>query len=205
MHDLRVENAAGVLQDMTNIPPDIWQRANCVIVIPSVKKAALVVGGEYGKGVANCRTGKAWSAPAFFELEKGSWGLQIGAQSIDLVLLVMNQSGIEHLLRSKFTLGADGSIAAGPIGRSATAATDAQMHAEILSYSRSEGLFAGIDLSGGALMPDRDANVDVYGTNVTPRDVLLTHKVLAPPEANSLLTALAHVSRAEGQPAGGIR
>lgn len=201
----RIDNAADVLRDMTNIPPDIWQRANCVVVIPSLKKAAFIVGGEYGKGVAACRTPSGWSAPAFFELEKGSWGLQIGGQTIDLVLLVMNQSGIEHLLGNKFTLGVDSSLAAGPVGRAATAETDATMHAEVLSYSRSQGLFAGIDLSGGVLKPDTDADTNAYGASVTARDILLTHNVAAPRAARRLMTALAQVSRAEGQPAGAIK
>ncbi len=201
----RVNNAARVLRDMTNIPSDVWQRANCVVVIPSVKKAAFMVGGEYGKGVASCRTPRGWTAPAFFELEKGSWGLQIGGETVDLVLMVMNQSGIEHLLQNKVTLGANASLAAGPVGRSAAAETDAQMHAEILSYSRSQGLFAGIDLSGGVLKPDRNANTDAYGGDVAVRQVLLAHTVKAPAGTRPFLQALAQVSRAEGQPAGGIR
>lgn len=200
----RIDNAAQVVRDMTSIPPDIWQRANCVVVIPSLKKAAFVFGGEYGKGVASCRTPNGWTAPAFFELEKGSWGLQIGGEAIDLVLLVMNQSGIEHLLQDKVSLGAGGSLAAGPVGRNASAQTDAMLHAEMLSYSRSRGVFAGIDLSGGVLKPDKDSNADLYGPNVTPHEILLTHKVKAPAGAKPLLTALAATSR-EGQPAGGIR
>ncbi len=201
----RVEAAAGVLRDMTNIPPDVWQRANCIVVIPSVKKAAFVFGGEYGKGVTSCRTPNGWSAPAFFELEKGSWGLQIGGETIDLVLMIMNQSGIEHLLQDKFTLGAGGSLAAGPVGRNASAETDAQMHAEVLSYSRSQGLFAGIDLSGGILKPDKDSNTDAYGESVAARQILLTRTVTAPAGTRPFLVALRDVARAEGQPAGGIR
>ncbi len=200
----RIDNAAAVVRDMTKIPADIWQRANCVVVIPSVKKAAFVFGGEYGKGVASCRTANGWTAPAFFELEKGSWGLQAGGESVDLILLVMNQSGIEHLLQDKVTLGANGSLAVGPLGRSAAAETDAAMHAEMLSYSRSQGVFGGIDLSGGVLKPDLDAIKDAYGPDVTPRAILLTHTVKAPPEAKPFLTALATTSH-EGQPAGGIK
>ncbi len=201
----RVDNAAAVLRDMTNIPPDIWQRANCVVVVPSVKKAAFVFGGEYGKGVASCRTPNGWSAPAFFELGKGSWGLQIGGETIDLVLMIMNQSGIEHLLQDKFTLGAGGSLAAGPVGRNARAETDAQLHAEVLSYSRSQGLFAGIDLSGGVLRPDKDSNTDAYGANVAPRELLLTNSVRAAAGTRPFIVALRETSRSEGQPAGGIR
>jgi len=201
----RVENAAGVLRDMTDVPADVWQRTNCVIVIPSMKKAALMFGGEYGKGVASCRTPNGWSAPAFYEIEKGSWGLQIGGQTVDLILMVMNQSGIDHLLRSKFTLGAGGSIAAGPVGRTATASTDAQMHAEILSYSRSQGLFAGIDLSGGVLKPDSEANSDAYGARVSARDILLSRRVQPPAVARSFVAALVQTDRAQGIPAGGIK
>ncbi len=200
----RIENAATVVRDMTNIPADIWQRANCVVVIPSVKKAAFMFGGEYGKGVASCRMANGWTAPAFFELEKGSWGLQIGGESIDLVLLVMNQTGIEHLLQDKVTLGANGSLAAGPVGRNASAETDAMLHAEMLSYSRSQGAFAGIDLSGGVPKPDQDANRDAYGAEATPREILLTHTVKAPPAARPLLSAL-RMSANEGQPAGAIK
>ncbi len=201
----RIDEGANVLRDMTNIPPDVWQRANCVVVIPSVKKAAFVVGGEYGKGVASCRTANGWTAPAFFELEKGSWGLQIGGETIDLVLMVMNQTGIEHLLHDKVALGANGSLAAGPVGRAATAMTDAQMHAEMLAYSRSQGLFAGIDLTGGVLKPDMDANADLYGPNVTARQILLEHRVKAPEAARPLMAALARTDRTEGQPAGAIK
>jgi lipid-binding SYLF domain-containing protein len=191
----RIQNAASVLRDMTDIPPEIWQKANCVGVIPSVKKAAFMFGGEYGKGLVSCRTANGWSAPAFYELEKGSWGLQIGGQTIDLVFLVMNQSGIEHLLQNKFTLGAGGSVAAGPVGRNANASTDAQLHAEILSYSRAQGLFAGIDLSGGVLKPDKDANANAYGPNVTSREILLTHTVTSPPAARPFVAALAAQNR----------
>lgn len=201
----RVQNAAGVLRDMTDIPSDVWQRANCVIVIPSMKKAAFVFGGEYGKGVASCRTPNGWSAPAFYEIEKGSWGLQIGGQTVDLILMVMNQSGIEHLLQSKFTLGAGGSVAAGPVGRTATASTDAQMHAEILSYSKSQGLFAGVDLSGGVLKPDSDANKDAYGASANARDILLSHKVKAAAATRAFVAALVQTDRAQGVPAGGIK
>jgi lipid-binding SYLF domain-containing protein len=199
----RIDNAAAVLRDMTNIPSDVWQRANCVVVIPSVKKAAFMVGGEYGKGLASCRTTTGWTPPAFFELEKGSWGFQVGGESIDLVLMVMNQAGIEKLLEDKVALGAGGSLAAGPVGRHATAMTDVQLHAEMLAYSRSQGLFAGVDLTGGVLKPDKDANTDAYGPKVSAREILLTHTVTAPPQAQSFMAALAQT--AQGQPAGGIR
>ena len=182
----RIDESAAVLTEIhaapdKDIPKELWDRATCVIVVPSLKKAAFVFGGEYGKGLMSCRKGGAWSAPVFMRLEKGSWGLQIGAQSIDLVLLVNNERGMKKLLGNKVTLGAEASVAAGPVGRDARAATDAQMKAEILSYSRAQGLFAGINLSGGVLRPDSDDNEDVYGKNVTPTTVLTGNT--APPGA----------------------
>jgi lipid-binding SYLF domain-containing protein len=182
----RIDESATVLTEIhaapdKDVPKELWDRAACVIVIPSLKKAAFVFGGEYGKGLMSCRKGGGWSAPVFMRLEKGSWGLQIGAQSIDLVLLVNNESGMKKLLGNKVTLGAEASVAAGPVGRDARAATDAQMKAEILSYSRAQGLFAGINLSGGVLRPDSDDNEDVYGKNVTPAAVLTGNT--APPAA----------------------
>lgn len=173
----RIDEAGAVLTEIhtapdKDIPKELWDRATCVIVIPSLKKAAFVFGGEYGKGLMSCRKGGGWSAPLFMRLEKGSWGLQIGAQSIDLVLLVNNERGMKKLLGNKVTLGAEASVAAGPVGRDARAATDAQMHAEILSYSRAQGLFAGINLSGGVLRPDSDDNEDVYGKNIAPATIL---------------------------------
>jgi lipid-binding SYLF domain-containing protein len=184
----RIDESATVLTELhaapdKDIPQDLWDRAACVIVIPSVKKAAFVFGGEYGKGLMSCRTNgnRAWSAPVFMELQKGSWGLQIGAQSIDLILLVNNERGMKKLLGNKVTLGAEASVAAGPVGRDARAATDAQMNAEILSYSRAQGLFAGINLSGGVLKPDGDDNQDLYGKKVTPAEILTGNA--APPAA----------------------
>lgn len=158
------------------------------------------VGGEFGKGVVSCKTAHGWSAPVFLTLEKGSFGAQIGAESTDLVLLVMNDHGIERLLQDKVPLGADASIAAGPVGRSGTAATDAQLSAEMLSYSRAHGLFAGIDLSGGVLRPDNDATRVFYGHSVADREVLLgkvTERI--PATANPLIAALngAHRSTAK--------
>src|SRR5207247_2666593 len=137
------------------IPQDVWDKAACVAVIPSVKKAAFVFGGEYGKGVVSCRTANAWSAPVFLELEKGSWGFQIGAEQIDLVLLVMNKSGMDKLLQNKVALGADLSIAAGPVGRTARGETAAPMKGEILSYSRAQGLVGGGDPTGGVPRPGK--------------------------------------------------
>ena len=191
----RIDDASAVLIELhtapdKDVPKELWDRAACVIVIPSVKKAAFVFGGEYGKGLMSCHKNGAWSAPAFMELQKGSWGLQIGAQSIDLILLVNNERGMKKLLGNKVTLGAEASVAAGPVGRDARAATDAQMRAEILSYSRAQGLFAGINLSGGVLKPDPDSNEDVYGKKVSAADILTTDKVTAPPATAAFMKAL---------------
>ena len=202
----RMSDAARVVTEIRSAPdhgvPDgIWDRSKCVVVMPGVKKAALVVGGEYGKGVASCRTGQGWSAPVFLTLEKGSFGAQIGAESTDIVLLVMNDQGIERLLQDKVTLGADASLAAGPVGRSGSAATDAQLHAEMLAYSRARGLFAGIDLSGGVLRPDTSASRDYYGHSISSREVLTAkERVTTPASANRLIAALnaahpAHVTK----------
>src|SRR5947209_8971231 len=170
----RIQQAATVLKEIhavpdKDIPQERWDRAECVVVVPGLKKAAFIIGGEYGNGLMSCRHNGEWSAPVFMQVGKGSWGLQIGAQSIDLVLLVMNASGMEKMLRNKVSLGAEASIAAGPVGRDARAATDAQMKAEILSYSRTQGLFAGINISGGVVRADTDDNADLYGAT-PPRD-----------------------------------
>lgn len=157
----------------TGIPDGIWRKAECVVVIPSMKKAAFIVGGEWGSGVMSCRAGNHWTAPVFMSLAKGSAGFQIGGQETDLVLVVMNRTGVEKLLSNKVTLGTDASIAAGPVGRMASAATDVQLDAEMLSYSRTKGLFAGVDLSGGTLKADNDANARMYGPNVTASQIAL--------------------------------
>ena len=170
----RLNDAAGVVTAIRNadngIPEDLWQKAACVIVIPDMKKAAFIVGGEYGKGVMSCRTANGWSSPVFMELEKGSWGFQAGAQEIDLVLLVTDKDAATKMLNSKVSLGADASVAAGPVGRAASASTNGNL-ATVLSYSRSKGLFAGINLSGGALKVDKDSNMDAYN-NPMPNDVI---------------------------------
>jgi lipid-binding SYLF domain-containing protein len=171
------------------IPEKLWDGAACLVVIPGVKKAALGIGGEFGRGVMSCRNGDGWSAPAFMQLAKGSWGFQIGAAEIDLVLLVMNREGAEKLLTDKVSLGVGASIAAGPVGRATNAGTDIQLKAEILSYSRARGAFAGIDISGGVLGPDQDANTDAYGANVDVKDIVFGN-VLPPPEADVLLKEL---------------
>jgi len=191
----RVQEAAIVLKEIhtvpdRDIPQELWDRAACVIVVPGLKKAALVVGGEYGKGLMSCRHHGEWSAPIFMQVGKGSWGLQIGAQSIDLVLLVMNANGMSKMLRNKVSLGAEASVAAGPVGRDARAATDAQLKAEILSYSRTQGLFAGINLSGGVVRPDVDDNVDLYGKSIAAKDVVMGTTVKAPAVTDAFMAAL---------------
>ena len=191
----RIQDAATVLKDIRaipdkDIPQELWDRAECVFVVPGLKKAAFMFGGEYGKGLMSCRKDGVWSSPIFMRIGKGSWGLQIGAQSIDLVLLVMNSSGVEKLLRNQVTLGAEASVAAGPVGRDARAATDAQLKAEILSYSRTQGLFAGINLSGGVVRSDEDNNKDLYGETVVSRDVLFSGTVKPPAVTSIFMDAL---------------
>jgi lipid-binding SYLF domain-containing protein len=191
----RIHEAAVVLGELhavpdKDIPQDLWQKANCVAVVPGLKKAAFIVGGEFGKGLMSCRTGTGWSAPIFLEVGKGSFGFQVGAESVDLIFLVMNSGGMEKLLHNKVSLGADASVAAGPVGRDARAATDAQLKAEILSYSRTQGVFAGIDLSGGVVQPDKDDNVDVYGPAVAPKDVLLGKTAKTPAAVEPFIAAL---------------
>src|SRR3954468_24616891 len=170
----RLTDAAGVVSAIRNtdngIPEDLWDKAACVIVIPDMKKAAFILGGEYGKGVMSCRTAEGWSSPVFMELEKGSWGFQAGAEEIDLVLLITDRDAAGKMLNNKVSLGADASVAAGPVGRAASASTTGTL-ATVLSYSRSKGLFGGINLSGGALKADQDSNTDAYG-NAVPEDVL---------------------------------
>ncbi len=196
----RLREAADVLQEIhaapdKDIPGDLWDKAQCVAVIPSVKKVAFVLGGEYGKGVLSCRDGAGWTAPVFMMLSKGSIGFQIGGQSVDLVLLIMNDHGTKHLLEDKVALGAEASIAAGPVGRDTRAMTDAQLKAEMLSYSRTQGLFAGVDLTGGVLKPDTDDNQDVYGRRITPRDILIDKSVKTPAQAEVFIRALRRSDR----------
>jgi SH3 domain-containing YSC84-like protein 1 len=187
----RLASAARVVQDIqTTIPSDYWNRARCVAAIPELKKAAFIFGGEYGAGVMSCRAGSGWSAPVFIQIAKGSWGFQAGAEQVDLVLLVMNEDGVQKLLSNNVTLGADASVAAGPVGGHGTVGTDAKLTAEILSYSRAKGLFAGIDLSGGVLKPDVDANARVYGAAATPRTILASRDISAPTQAAAFIAAL---------------
>jgi lipid-binding SYLF domain-containing protein len=191
----RIKEATTVLNEIhsvpdKDIPQELWENAQCVIVIPGLKKAAFGIGGEYGKGLMTCRHNGSWSAPVFMEMEKGSWGFQIGAQAVDLVLLAMNKNGVEKLLNNKVSLGAEASVAAGPVGRDARASTDAQLKAEILSYSRAQGLFAGIDVSGGVLKPDTDANRDLYGKDVSAHDVVMGNTTKPPAATQAFLNAV---------------
>jgi lipid-binding SYLF domain-containing protein len=200
----RLGDATAVLSELRGtpdrgIPEDLWNKAQCVLVIPSMKKAAFLIGGETGSGVMSCRRADGWSAPVFMRLAKGSFGLQIGAEEVDLVLLVMNRTGADKLLQDKVSLGTDASLAAGPVGRSANAATDAQMQAEMLAYSRSQGLFAGIDLSGGVLRPDTEADARAYGSSVTARQIVEgTGRVAVPAAAQSFVRALGRDVQATG-------
>jgi len=177
--DDRLDASADALTEMMRasdqgIPQDLIDKAHCVVVIPGMKKAGFIFGAEYGRGFAVCRRhdGVGWSAPAAMRSEGGSFGFQIGASDTDVVLLVMNEGGMKHLLADKFTLGGDATVAAGPIGRAATAQTDAELQAEVLSYSRSHGLFAGISLTGATLRPDGESNHVLYGHDSTNREIL---------------------------------
>jgi lipid-binding SYLF domain-containing protein len=192
----RLNEAGAVVTELRSmpdkgVPEDLWDKAECVVVIPGLKKGAFVVGGEYGSGVMSCRKGADWSAPVFMQLMKGSVGFQIGGQETDLVLLIMNRRGLDKLLQDKVSLGADASVAAGPVGRTGAAATDAQLHAEMLAYSRSRGVFAGVDLSGGVLKPDNDAIERAYGKDAKARDIAMgTAHVTTPQPASAFLRTL---------------
>ena len=194
----RLENCGVVMQEIVNIPDnipqDVMEKAECVIVFPSVLKAAFVVGASYGRGAMVCRTGEhfrgPWGAPAMYALEGGSVGFQIGGQATDLVLLVMNNRGADSILSSKVKLGGDASVAAGPVGRDASANTDAYMRAEILSYSRTRGLFAGVSLEGSTLRPDDDASADVYGRKLTAREIVIGGKTGVPKSGRHLVAVL---------------
>jgi len=194
----RVENSGRVLKEILNIPDNIPQelldKAECVIVIPSVLKFAIGFGGSYGRGVMTCRTGEhftgPWSAPSMIALEGGSFGLQLGGDATDFVLLVMNTRGAESIMSSKVKLGAEAAAAAGPKGRDASAATDATMRAEILTYSRARGLFAGISLEGSTLRPDGDANQHLYGRKIKAQEIIREGKAAAPAPAKELIALL---------------
>jgi SH3 domain-containing YSC84-like protein 1 len=194
----RVANAGTVMQEISNIPDDIPQdvldKADCVVVLPSVVKFAIGIGGSYGRGVMTCRGGKdfqgPWGAPTMMALEGGSFGLQLGGQATDFVLLLMSPRSAQNILVSKVKLGGDISAAAGPVGRTASAETDVTLRAEILSYSRARGLFAGISLSGSTLRPDNDANKALYGKELSAEDIVFKHAVPPPASAELLLATL---------------
>lgn len=189
----RLNDATAVFSEIMGtpdkgIPQDLLEKAQCVIIVPSLKKGAFVVGGEFGRGFVECRkSGAGWGAPAAIRMEGGSVGFQIGGSSTDVVMLVMNERGMDRLLSDKFTLGADASVAAGPVGRTAAAETDTRLTAEILAWSRAKGLFAGIALKGATLRPDEKENTSLYGHSVANREILTGN--MAPPAAASQLIA----------------
>src|SRR4029077_8323438 len=172
------------------IPQEVLGSAECVAVVPSLLKGGFIVGGRFGRGLASCRTPKGWSAPAFFTVKGGSVGLQIGGQAVDLVMLIMNNDGMQHLLSSQFSLGADASVAAGPVGRHAEGNTDWKMRAQVLTYSRARGVFAGISLNGAVIKQDKDSTREFYGHMVTSKSSL-TGAIDPPPAANPFLSSLA--------------
>jgi len=196
--DDRLKNCGAVLKEILdvpdNIPQNLLDKADCVVVFPSVLKAAFIVGGSYGRGAMSCRKGEdfrgPWGAPTMMALEGGSFGFQIGGQATDFVLLVMNESGARGILASKVKLGGDASVAAGPVGRDASADTDASLRSEILSYSRARGLFAGVSLEGSTIRPDNGDNRRVYGRKIPARDIVLSGTVTVPPAAEQLVSTL---------------
>jgi lipid-binding SYLF domain-containing protein len=196
--DDRLRNCGTVLNEILgvpdNIPQDLLDKADCVVVFPSVLKAAFIVGGSYGRGAMSCRKGDdftgPWGAPTMMALEGGSFGFQLGGQATDFVLLVMNESGARGILASKVKLGGDASVAAGPVGRDASADTDATLRSEILSYSRARGLFAGVSLEGSTIRPHNGDNRRVYGKKIPARDIVLSGTVAVPPAAEQLVSTL---------------
>ena len=198
----RLKESYNVLRDLTadpkGIPHDLLQKAECVVVFPSVKKAAFIVGASYGRGVITCRSGPdfrgPWSAPAMFALEGGSFGLQIGGQATDFVLLVMNEKGAESVMSSKVKIGADASAAAGPVGGTTSAETDVVMKAQILSWSRAQGVFAGVSLEGSTLRSDDGANKSLYGKELSAKEIVREGKVKTPAAGQSLVGLLQKIS-----------
>src|ERR1700688_3424769 len=196
----RAQAAAAVLNEIQGapdkgIPQEVLGSAECVAVVPSMLKGGFIVGGKYGRGLASCRTEKGWSAPAFFVVTGGSFGFQIGGQAVELVMLIMNKDGMKHLLSSQFALGADASVAAGPVGRHAEGNTDWKMRSEVLTYSRARGLFAGVSLNGAAIKQDKDSTREFYGRMV-PFRTLLTGEIAAPAAAHEFLSSLAQWAQA---------
>jgi len=196
--DDRLKNCGTVLKEILdvpdNIPQDLLDKADCVVVFPSVLKAAFIVGGSYGRGAMSCRKGEnfrgPWGAPTMMALEGGSFGFQIGGEATDFVLLVMNESGARGILASKVKLGGDASVAAGPIGRDSSAETDATLRSEILSYSRARGLFAGVSLEGSTIRPDNGDNRRVYGRKIPASNIVLSRRVAVPPAAVQMISTL---------------
>src|SRR5437870_4030634 len=194
----RLQKSANVLKEIMatpdkGIPEEVLDDAKCIVVVPHLIKAGFIVGGKHGRGVASCRTATGWSAPAFISVGGGSWGLQIGAEGVDLVMLVMNDKGLQHLLSSKFQLSGEGSAAAGPVGRHASAGTDWKMNAELLTYSRSKGAFAGLTLEGAVIEQDNDSTEAIYGKEMSFRKILLGNVTLPAPAA-PFMAALAGAS-----------
>ena len=199
----RLKDATSILNEVMGtpdkgIPQDLLAKAHCIVIVPGVKQAAFVVGGKFGKGFATCRrdNNNGWGAPGAVRVEGGSFGFQIGASSTDVVMLIMNERGMRRLLEDKFTVGGEASVAAGPVGRSASAMTDAQLSADILSWSRSKGLFAGVALSGATLRNDLDTNKELYGKAIPNKDILMSD-MRPPAEAEPLIAALNRYSRHE--------
>ena len=191
-----LQEAVPVLNALTSapdkgIPQELLAKADCILIFPNVAKGAFIVGGKAGKGVASCRMPNgSMSAPAFYEIGGASVGFQIGGQTADVVLLIMNEGGVSHLLSDKFTLGGEATATAGPVGRTAQASTDAQMHAQILSWSRSQGLFLGAALDGSVVKPDKEANESLYGRPISGREILMDSKVTTPAQAQSLIKSI---------------
>lgn len=199
----RLNDSAAVFSEVMatpdkGIPQEMLEHAHCIVIVPDLKTGAFIVGGKYGKGILSCRNagGTGWSAPGTVRIEGGSVGFQIGGSSTDLIMLIMNARGADKLLADKFTLGAEGSVAAGPVGRTATAQTDAQMHADILSWSRSQGLFAGVALEGATLRQDLDDNTTIYGKRLANRDIVMQRRRI-PPAAAKLIDMLNKYSASE--------
>ncbi len=194
-HEKRLEESASVMTEVMAIadkaiPQDLLNRAQCIVIVPGLKKGAFIIGGKFGRGFFACRKpdNVGWSAPAAIKVEGGSFGFQLGGSETDVIMIVQNESGANRLLSSKFTLGGDASVAAGPVGRSAAADTDITMKAEILTYSRSRGLFAGVSLQGATLRPDEDANTILYGKTMTPKEIIAS--ATPPPRAEKLMAVL---------------
>lgn len=200
----RLNTAADVLNEVMSapdkgIPHDLLEKAQCIVIVPGLKKGAFIVGGKFGKGFMSCRqaSGRGWSAPAGIRVEGGSFGFQIGGSETDAVMLVMNGRGAEKLMSSKFTLGADASVAAGPVGRTSSADTDAKMQAEILTYSRARGVFAGVALDGATLRPDEDSNAELYGHKIASSKEIVMGSMAPPAAASRLMDELNGFSRSK--------